>query len=110
MIQFNDALPSTMKYWPTESDPQGRYKYSSVYLLLSQDKTFIERQTYSALEWLGDIGGLFDALYILGSVFVAPLTHFVLQTALHVNVFKKRPSDEDDDSDAGGKGNLVYRD
>jgi len=47
----------------------------------------IERQTYSMLEWLGDIGGLFDALYIIGSVFVAPLTGFALKTALLANVF-----------------------
>jgi len=33
----------------------------------------IERQTYSALEYLGDLGGLFDALGYLGSALVAPI-------------------------------------
>ena len=38
------------------------------------DELKIERQTYSALEWLGDIGGLFDMLKLLGYMLVIPFS------------------------------------
>ena len=33
----------------------------------------IDRSAYNYLEWLGDVGGLFDALRIIGAVLVGPL-------------------------------------
>ena len=39
----------------------------------------IERQTYSLLDWIGDIGGLFDGLNLLISKFIAPIAAFALQ-------------------------------
>ena len=39
-----------------------KYKFTSIDLILSSDIIVHERETYSILEWLGDIGGLFDAL------------------------------------------------
>lgn len=59
-------LPSTYDDWPVKDvAPDGKYKFSSVALYFGQDQTVIERQTYSMLEWLGDIGGLSDALRII---------------------------------------------
>ena len=34
----------------------------------------IERETYGFLEWLGDVGGLFDGARIIGALIVSPLT------------------------------------
>lgn len=42
-------------------------------MTLDQNVTQIERKTYSSLEWLGDIGGLYDALKLIGHFFVYPI-------------------------------------
>ena len=42
------------------------------------DQLVINRQTYSFLEWLGDIGGLFEALRFIGSFLVVPVSAFAL--------------------------------
>jgi len=34
-------------------------------IILHPDKLVVNRQTYSLLDWLGDMGGLFDALKII---------------------------------------------
>ena len=49
---------------------------------MSQDVTIIERSTYTMLEWLGDIGGLFDALAIIGRVLIAPVAAISMQAKL----------------------------
>ena len=40
------------------------------------------RQTYSLLDWLGDLGGLFDALWYIVSLIVRPASAFALQKTL----------------------------
>ena len=37
---------------------------------LSADMTMHEREIYSLLEWLGDVGGLYDGLRIVGSIII----------------------------------------
>ena len=64
------------------------YKFNSVYLELSQDKTVYERSTYSFLEWLGDVGGLADALRIIGLILVRPFAYFVLKMELLSRVYR----------------------
>ena len=44
----------------------------------SNDVTIIERSTYNFLEWLGDVGGLFDAVIIVGGVLIAPIATIAL--------------------------------
>ena len=39
------------------------YKYVSWELNMSLDRVNWNRQTYSLLDWLGDLGGLADALF-----------------------------------------------
>ena len=46
----------------------------------SPDTAIINRQTYSLLDWLGDLGGLFDALYLIGYALIAPLANFALNS------------------------------
>ena len=48
----------------------------------------IERQSYSILEWLGDIGGLFDALRLIGFLMVAPFANFWLKSELLSKIFR----------------------
>ena len=48
----------------------------------------IERQTYSFLEWLGDIGGLYDALRLIGLLFITPFNSFARKAELLSQVFR----------------------
>lgn len=65
-----------------------KYKYTSIAFLLSPDVTLIERETYSLLEWLGDIGGLFDALKTIGGAIVGPFASYTLSTEILSSIFK----------------------
>ena len=48
-----------------EENPLGRYKYISAQFAMNYDMVVTSRQTYSLLDWLGDVGGLTDALFYL---------------------------------------------
>ena len=52
------------------------------------DQNVIERQTYSFLEWLGDIGGLYDALRLIGLLMMSPFSSFFLKAELLSQVFR----------------------
>ena len=70
---------STNDDWPTIKDnPNGRYKFNSVWIEPSQDLVITERATYSILEWAGDVGGLFDGLCLIARIFVSPLATYSL--------------------------------
>ena len=40
------------------------------------------------LEWLGDVGGLFDMLKLIGSIFVIPFAAFRLKSELLSKIFR----------------------
>ena len=77
-MSFGATSKSLGYRWPTEDDPFLEYKFGSMWLELSQDLTTIERETYNALEWLGDVGGLFDMLQLIGSKLVSPFSALAL--------------------------------
>lgn len=52
------------------------------------DQNVTERQTYSFLEWLGDIGGLYDALRLIGLLMMSPFSSFFLKSELLSQVFR----------------------
>ena len=60
-ITFSSSMASHSNTWPTKDD-RLTFILQGVRLKLSQEQTVIERSTYSLLEWIGDIGGLFDGL------------------------------------------------
>ena len=51
--------------WPSRENPDAAYKFVSLWFELSQSLITTERKTYSILEWIGDVGGLFDGLMII---------------------------------------------
>ena len=59
---------------------------------MSPDKLVVTRETYSLLDWMGDLGGLFDALYIFCSFMIMPISVFNLQVTLMTRLFRQRPS------------------
>ena len=65
------------------------YRVSGIWLSQSLDVTEIERKTYSILDWLGDVGGLSDGLFIIGKVTMAPIAALALQAELLTHIFYK---------------------
>ena len=63
------------------------FKIHGMNLKLSSQVNIIERKTYNLLELLGDVGGLYDALMIIGSALVAPVSAFKLRTELLSKMF-----------------------
>lgn len=53
----------------------------------------IYRQTYSMLDWLGDIGGLTDALVLILAALVYPISTFALKAKLLASIFRFRESE-----------------
>ena len=51
----------------------------------------INRETYSLLDWMGDCGGLFDALVLIIGFFVGPVAMFSMQATLLSSFFKFKP-------------------
>ena len=82
-------LPSMWRIWPTKEDPK-IYKFNGFWFELHQKKRIIERQTYSMLEWLGDVGGLFDGLILISRFFIVPIAAFTLKTELLSQIFEIR--------------------
>ena len=94
---MKSAEPSLWTSFPTREDPTKRYKLSSVWLELGQSIFKVERNTYSLLEWLGDVGGLFDGLCIIFSSLFGSLATLSLKFKILTLVFK---ASDDQDSDS----------
>ena len=89
-IEYNHILPITSSWnkFPTAENPSRKYKFTSYEINLSADKKVINRETYSLLEWLGDVGGLIEALRFLGKLIAGPVTSFSLQATLLSALFR----------------------
>ena len=70
--------PSSWNKYPTQEEPSRKYKFTSLEVSMSPNKQVYNRQTYSLLDWLGDLGGLYDALILIASLIVAPISAFNL--------------------------------
>ena len=55
------------------------YKFNSLWLELMPELTRYERSTYSFLDWLGDVGGLFEGLTRFFMILVGPLAAFAMK-------------------------------
>ena len=102
-VNFQGMLISSYSDWPEKGvkyeAPAGRYKFSSLALYLDQDETIIERQTYSMLDWLGDIGGLADALHFIAQFVVEPFVDFALQVKLMQSIFVTLKNKQNEESE-----------
>ena len=66
----------------------------SLEVTVGPDKIIINRESYSLLDWLGDLGGLFDALFIICGAIVAPVATFSMKATLLSKFFRFKPRDE----------------
>ena len=80
---------SSWDVFPTKQNPFTKYKFTSVEINLNKTLNVINRETYSLLDWLGDCGGLFDALLIIGELFMGPFTSYVLTNNLIAGIVRK---------------------
>ena len=64
--------------WNDDLDkiPRGEYTFGRV--IIDQENSIykINRQTYNLLEWLGDIGGLLDAMLFIAQLALWPVYNF----------------------------------
>lgn len=58
--------PSAWNNYPSKENPNSKYKFTSLEIGINPDLKQINRKTYSILDFLGDCGGLFDALLVIG--------------------------------------------
>ena len=66
----------------------GLYKFISNDMFFDLEKMVVTRQTYDLLSWLGDIGGLGEALYYIGHMLVGPFAAFNSKSILLANLFR----------------------
>lgn len=86
-IAFGKEQMSKYNTWPTKAEPM-IYKFNSFWFELRQYTTVIERETYSLLDWAGDVGGLYEALYLICLNFIRPIATIVLRSELLSRAFK----------------------
>ena len=72
-------------------NPDGAYKFGAIILAVNNKMEIINRQTYGLLDWLGDIGGLYDALYLLIKLVLFPFLHFKYSSFLMTGLFRAKP-------------------
>ena len=68
--------PSAWNVYPTSENPFSMFKYASIEINLSQDVTTVNRQTYSTLDFIGDIGGLIDGLRYVLLMMITPFSKY----------------------------------
>lgn len=97
-------LPSSWIYYPTVESPSTRFKFASIEINFNLDQIMWTRQTYSLLDWLGDLGGLYDALLHICGIIISPLSAYTLQATLLSSFFrfKERSNKNNDDDDEDG--------
>ena len=60
----------------------------SVWIEISPDIVHHSRSVYSVLDWLGDVGGLFDALTLIARVLLSSLTTLIFKLGLFNRLFE----------------------
>ena len=78
------------------ANPSNKFKYTSLEFNISLDLMNWSRSTYSLLDWLGDLGGLFESLSYICAVFIQPSTVFTLRTSLLTSLFRFKEKSEPD--------------
>ena len=69
-IRSNTKTWFKLKDEPEQKKARLKYGPLELHILLSPDKHIYKRQIYSGIDWMGDVGGVFSALNIVGLVIV----------------------------------------
>ena len=63
-----------LQHYDFEMTPRPDQEYVNVYIRAGSQMNFYKREGYDLLTYLGDLGGLFDIVFILGSIITSFLT------------------------------------
>ena len=72
-----------------EDNPEGFYKFASIAFWPNSEVIKSSRQTYSLFDWLGDIGGLNDALFIIVEISLISFRKFSLSSFILTQLFRQ---------------------
>ena len=61
---------------------------------LDQNFVVTDRQVYSVLDWLGDIGGLVESLFFIGGIVLMVFNYTYFDFLITSHLFKVRSKDE----------------
>ena len=93
-FRLSEGIPSSWRNWPTPENQSAKYKYVSVEWNMDLDEFQWQRSTYSILDWLGDLGGLYDALAGVCRFLLGPTTAYALQSTLMTGIFRVRERED----------------
>lgn len=54
-------------------NPDGQYKFGSIEINIDTNLNRVSRETYQILDWLGDVGGLTDAILFIIQFLLLPV-------------------------------------
>lgn len=74
--------------YPTKDNLNRDYKFGGIEINKSVDLTLWSRSTYSMLDFVSDLGGLFDALRYMFTLMVAPFASLNLSQFLMSSIFR----------------------
>ena len=89
---ISEEIIEIKKIRTEEATSSGRKTYFQMTLNIDYDILITERSIYSALDWLGDVGGLADALLILLQVILALFYSEQFRFHLLQSLFEKQVS------------------
>ena len=64
-------MPVTSMQFPTKDNPNAVFNYFQFIVTRNLDLKVHNRKTYSLLDWLGDVGGLLDGMYLIVELLIA---------------------------------------
>lgn len=100
LIQLGDSNTQTDLFQYELSEPRrsqwqaypDNFKFTGIDISLDQDITSVSRNTYDFVGFLGDMGGLYDALMVIGTWMVYPFAKTHQSNILMTKLFKVRKS------------------
>ena len=95
-----DIILSSWTNFPTQEDPTAKYKFASFAIQRESDKLAISRSAYGVLDWLGDWGGLMDALKMIGELIIMPFSGFRMMSTLAGLFITLKPENSESKSES----------
>ena len=99
--KLTEWTPSTWRKFPDAENPYAKYKFISLGIQQGKNFTQIGRQTYSLLDWLGDWGGLMDALHMIAEILVAPFSVIALKAKFLAQFLRFKVPPQDSSGEGG---------
>ena len=83
---------SSWTKFPSDTNPNGLFKYASLDFYVDRNLRSIKRQTQGFLDWLSGIGGIAGSLVNFGGVLMGPYSAYAVQFMMASLMVFYRPS------------------